>query len=71
MTLVSSCPPPSCLSPSDSLPFCLASRHSGQGPILEVEDAPRNEALALADAIMWAKVNPFSPIHSGKRLLPY
>ena len=45
---------------------------SGQkisGPSFPLEDGV--SFISLSDAVMWAKVHPFSPTHSGCRLNPF
>lgn len=46
----------------------FTSRHI-TGPSVVLEDG--ETYLSLDEAIMWANVNPFSPLHTGKRLNPY
>ncbi|XP_050003259.1 WD repeat-containing protein 17 isoform X9 [Alexandromys fortis] len=40
-----------------------------QGPVYFLEDG--KSTVALNDALMWAKVNPFSPLGTGIRLNPF
>ncbi|XP_076341237.1 WD repeat-containing protein 17-like [Tachypleus tridentatus] len=40
-----------------------------QGPVFFLEDG--TSALSLNDALMWAKVNPFSPLGSGQLIIPF
>ncbi|XP_076845608.1 WD repeat-containing protein 17 isoform X1 [Brachyhypopomus gauderio] len=40
-----------------------------QGPVFFLEDD--KSAISLNDALMWAKVNPFSPLGTGLRLNPF
>ncbi|XP_068043144.1 WD repeat-containing protein 17 isoform X3 [Anomalospiza imberbis] len=40
-----------------------------QGPVFFLEDG--KSAVSLNDALMWAKVNPFSPLGTGIRLNPF
>uniref|UniRef100_A0A3B3SDE3 WD repeat domain 17 n=1 Tax=Paramormyrops kingsleyae TaxID=1676925 RepID=A0A3B3SDE3_9TELE len=40
-----------------------------QGPVFFLEDG--KSAITLNDALMWAKVNPFSPLGTGMRLNPF
>ncbi|XP_058380914.1 WD repeat-containing protein 17 isoform X5 [Diceros bicornis minor] len=40
-----------------------------QGPVFLLEDG--KSAISLNDALMWAKVNPFSPLGTGIRLNPF
>jgi len=40
-----------------------------QGPSFFLEDG--QSALSINEAVMWAKVNPFSPLDSGMRLYPF
>ncbi|KAJ8335867.1 hypothetical protein SKAU_G00392090 [Synaphobranchus kaupii] len=40
-----------------------------QGPVFFLEDG--KSAISLNDALMWAKVNPFSPLGTGMRLNPF
>nr|XP_034491785.1 WD repeat-containing protein 17 isoform X8 [Marmota flaviventris] len=40
-----------------------------QGPVFFLEDG--KSAISLNDALMWAKVNPFSPLGTGLRLNPF
>ncbi|KAM4836670.1 WD repeat-containing protein 17 isoform 4-T4 [Thomomys bottae] len=40
-----------------------------QGPVYFLEDG--KSAISLNDALMWAKVNPFSPLGTGVRLNPF
>ncbi|XP_069796992.1 WD repeat-containing protein 17 [Narcine bancroftii] len=40
-----------------------------QGPVYFLEDG--KSAISLNDALMWAKVNPFSPLGTGIRLIPF
>ncbi|XP_052018187.1 WD repeat-containing protein 17 isoform X9 [Apodemus sylvaticus] len=40
-----------------------------QGPVYFLEDG--KSAISLNDALMWAKVNPFSPLGTGIRLNPF
>ncbi|XP_058162516.1 WD repeat-containing protein 17 isoform X5 [Dasypus novemcinctus] len=40
-----------------------------QGPVFVLEDG--KSAISLNDALMWAKVNPFSPLGTGVRLNPF
>ncbi|XP_029985927.1 WD repeat-containing protein 17-like [Sphaeramia orbicularis] len=43
--------------------------HRIQGPVFVLED--RKSAISLNDALMWAKVNPFSPLGTGLRINPF
>ncbi|XP_038063248.1 WD repeat-containing protein 17-like [Patiria miniata] len=40
-----------------------------QGPVFFLEDG--KSAIALNDALMWAKVNPFSPLGTGATINPF
>ncbi|CAB1441577.1 unnamed protein product [Pleuronectes platessa] len=40
-----------------------------QGPVFLLEDG--KSAISLNDALMWAKVNPFSPLGTGLRINPF
>lgn len=40
-----------------------------QGPVFFLEDG--KSTISLNDALMWAKVNPFSPLGTGIRLNPF
>jgi len=40
-----------------------------QGPSFFLEDG--QSALSINEAVMWAKVNAFSPLASGMRLCPF
>ncbi|XP_039176577.1 WD repeat-containing protein 17 isoform X1 [Crotalus tigris] len=40
-----------------------------QGPVFFLEDG--KSTISLSDALMWAKVNPFSPLGTGIRLNPF
>uniref|UniRef100_A0A3B5BCH7 WD repeat domain 17 n=1 Tax=Stegastes partitus TaxID=144197 RepID=A0A3B5BCH7_9TELE len=40
-----------------------------QGPVFLLEDS--KSAISLNDALMWAKVNPFSPLGTGLRINPF
>ncbi|XP_077574603.1 WD repeat-containing protein 17 isoform X1 [Stigmatopora nigra] len=40
-----------------------------QGPVFLLEDG--KSAISLNDALMWAKVNPFSPLGTGVRMNPF
>lgn len=40
-----------------------------QGPVFLLEDG--ESAISLNDALMWAKVNPFSPLGTGLRINPF
>ncbi|XP_064637319.1 WD repeat-containing protein 17-like isoform X2 [Lineus longissimus] len=40
-----------------------------QGPTFFLEDG--RSAISINDALMWAKVNPFSPLNSGVRINPF
>ncbi|KAM5264681.1 WD repeat-containing protein 17 isoform 3-T3 [Ctenodactylus gundi] len=40
-----------------------------QGPVFFLEDG--KSAISLNDALMWAKVNPFSPLGTGIRINPF
>lgn len=40
-----------------------------KGPDVMLDDGA--SFLALSDAIMWARLHPFSPLHSGHRLNPF
>uniref|UniRef100_A0A669B7N0 WD repeat domain 17 n=1 Tax=Oreochromis niloticus TaxID=8128 RepID=A0A669B7N0_ORENI len=40
-----------------------------QGPVFLLED--NKSAISLNDALMWAKVNPFSPLGTGLRINPF
>jgi len=42
-----------------------------QGPVFPVSAGGRDEVIPLSEAIMWAKLHPFSPSHSGERLNPF
>ncbi|MED6254489.1 WD repeat-containing protein 17 [Ataeniobius toweri] len=43
--------------------------HRIQGPVFLLED--NKSAISLNDALMWAKVNPFSPLGTGLRINPF
>ncbi|KAM6972140.1 WD repeat-containing protein 17 [Aplochiton taeniatus] len=43
--------------------------HRIQGPVFFLEDG--KSAISLNDALMWAKVNPFSPLGTGVRINPF
>uniref|UniRef100_A0A3Q3KCR6 Gem-associated protein 5 TPR domain-containing protein n=1 Tax=Monopterus albus TaxID=43700 RepID=A0A3Q3KCR6_MONAL len=43
--------------------------HKIQGPVFMLEDG--KSAISLNDALMWAKVNPFSPLGTGLRINPF
>ncbi|XP_028305170.1 WD repeat-containing protein 17 isoform X2 [Gouania willdenowi] len=43
--------------------------HRIQGPVFVLED--RKSSISLNDALMWAKVNPFSPLGTGVRIDPF
>uniref|UniRef100_A0A667WJC0 WD repeat domain 17 n=1 Tax=Myripristis murdjan TaxID=586833 RepID=A0A667WJC0_9TELE len=43
--------------------------HRIQGPVFLLEDG--KSAISLNDALMWAKVNPFSPLGTGLRINPF
>uniref|UniRef100_A0A3Q3L7V5 WD repeat domain 17 n=1 Tax=Mastacembelus armatus TaxID=205130 RepID=A0A3Q3L7V5_9TELE len=43
--------------------------HKIQGPVFLLEDG--KSAISLNDALMWAKVNPFSPLGTGLRINPF
>uniref|UniRef100_A0A7N6C0W1 WD repeat domain 17 n=1 Tax=Anabas testudineus TaxID=64144 RepID=A0A7N6C0W1_ANATE len=43
--------------------------HRIQGPVFLLEDS--KSAISLNDALMWAKVNPFSPLGTGLRINPF
>ncbi|XP_054635631.1 WD repeat-containing protein 17 isoform X4 [Dunckerocampus dactyliophorus] len=43
--------------------------HRIQGPVFLLEDG--KSAISLNDALMWAKVNPFSPLGTGVRINPF
>uniref|UniRef100_A0A3Q2FKJ8 WD repeat domain 17 n=1 Tax=Cyprinodon variegatus TaxID=28743 RepID=A0A3Q2FKJ8_CYPVA len=43
--------------------------HRIQGPVFLLED--NKSAISLNDALMWAKVNPFSPLGTGVRINPF
>ncbi|KAK0130633.1 WD repeat-containing protein 17 [Merluccius polli] len=43
--------------------------HTIQGPVFLLEDG--KSAISLNDALMWAKVNPFSPLGTGVRINPF
>lgn len=43
--------------------------NSAQGPVYFLEDG--KSTVSLNDALMWAKVNPFSPLGTGIRLNPF
>uniref|UniRef100_A0A3Q2XAF2 WD repeat domain 17 n=1 Tax=Hippocampus comes TaxID=109280 RepID=A0A3Q2XAF2_HIPCM len=43
--------------------------HRIQGPVFLLEDG--KSAISLNDALMWAKVNPFSPLGTGVRMNPF
>ncbi|KAI0234337.1 WD repeat-containing protein 17 [Lamellibrachia satsuma] len=40
-----------------------------RGPVYFLEDG--RSAISISDAVMWAKVNPFSPFGSGLRINPF
>nr|XP_032812535.1 WD repeat-containing protein 17 isoform X1 [Petromyzon marinus] len=40
-----------------------------QGPVFFLEDG--KSAISLNDALMWAKVNPFSPLGTGLPIIPF
>lgn len=40
-----------------------------KGPVFVLEDG--KSAISLNDALMWAKVNPFSPLGTGLRINPF
>ena len=39
------------------------------GPAIALEDGVSH--ISCSDAIMWARLHPFSPTHSGQRLNPF
>lgn len=39
------------------------------GAVFLLEDG--ETAMGLSDAVMWAKVNPFSPLNTGSRIMPF
>ena len=41
----------------------------GQGLAVFLEDG--KSAVSVNEALMWAKVNPFSPLGSGMRITPF
>ncbi|KAM3842488.1 WD repeat-containing protein 17, partial [Diretmus argenteus] len=43
--------------------------HTIQGPVFLLEDG--KSAISLNDALMWAKVNPYSPLGTGVRINPF
>ncbi|XP_013855536.1 WD repeat-containing protein 17 [Austrofundulus limnaeus] len=43
--------------------------HRIQGPVFVLED--NKSSISLNDALMWAKVNPFSPLGTGVRINPF
>uniref|UniRef100_A0A3B4VS08 WD repeat domain 17 n=1 Tax=Seriola dumerili TaxID=41447 RepID=A0A3B4VS08_SERDU len=43
--------------------------HRIQGPVFVLEDS--KSAISHNDALMWAKVNPFSPLGTGVRINPF
>ena len=47
----------------------LFTGHRISGPVHMLEDGVT--CLALSEAVMWAKLHPFSPTHSGARLNPF
>ncbi|XP_073075306.1 WD repeat-containing protein 17 isoform X4 [Manis javanica] len=53
---------------SDSHISCLTGLKI-QGPVFFLEDG--KSTISLNDALMWAKVNPFSPLGTGIRLNPF
>ncbi|XP_054421804.1 WD repeat-containing protein 17 isoform X4 [Pteronotus mesoamericanus] len=53
---------------SDSHVSCLTGLKI-QGPVCFLEDG--KSTVSLNDALMWAKVNPFSPLGTGVRLNPF
>ncbi|XP_028646991.2 WD repeat-containing protein 17 isoform X1 [Erpetoichthys calabaricus] len=53
---------------SDVHVSCLTGQRI-QGPVFFLEDG--KSAISLNDALMWAKVNPFSPLGTGIRLNPF
>ncbi|XP_060102496.1 WD repeat-containing protein 17 isoform X4 [Heteronotia binoei] len=53
---------------SDAHVSCLTGLRI-QGPVFFLEDG--KSAISLNDALMWAKVNPFSPLGTGIRLNPF
>lgn len=50
-------------------PFSEWSHIIVQGPVFSLEDG--KSAISLNDALMWAKVNPFSPLGTGLRINPF
>lgn len=56
------------LTPRGSSHGCFFSFHV-QGPVFLLEDG--KSAISLNDALMWAKVNPFSPLGTGLRINPF
>lgn len=53
---------------SDAQLSCFTG-HRIQGPVFLLEDG--KSAISLNDALMWAKVNPFSPLGTGLRINPF
>ncbi|XP_023375749.1 WD repeat-containing protein 17 [Pteropus vampyrus] len=49
--------------------FSFLNSHCVQGPVYFLEDG--KSTISLNDALMWAKVNPFSPLGTGIRLNPF
>lgn len=58
-------PPPSTASPE----FGHGNRPPVRGATFLLEDG--ETAIGLSDAVMWAKVNPFSPLNTGSRIMPF
>lgn len=52
-----------------NLVFSFLNSPCVQGPVFFLEDG--KSAISLNDALMWAKVNPFSPLGTGIRLNPF
>lgn len=48
---------------------CYLTKQPLQGPVFFLERG--KSAISLNDAIMWAKVNPFSPLRDGQRIIPF
>ncbi|XP_067129132.1 WD repeat-containing protein 17-like [Centruroides vittatus] len=48
---------------------CYLTKQPLQGPVFFLEKGKL--AISLNDAIMWAKVNPFSPLNDGQRIIPF
>ena len=57
--------PPSTASPE----FGQDARPPVRGATFMLEDG--ETAMGLSEAVMWAKVNPFSPLNTGSRIMPF